>query len=520
MSGDVSDRSGLNVVGGAAVLALALAIMALLIAVPALNHPVEVPVPHFWVVTAVALLAFLVAMMLAVSAAQLQHYKLLLLAIGFVAMAGLFAVHGLATPGVLVSAVGAYGTAGSHSVVGVAGFLSLVVPAFFFAVGYLPLLPLYERRLPFWPAGALVLVALAALLAFGAVALINSDAIADLPVTSTPEVYIVAFGSSLGLLFAGYRQFVSYRLSRLRLQGSLAMAFPLLACAQLAQLVSVPWTLAWWEYHLLMLTGVSLAFVALLRERRRGRGYRTILEAALDLQVRAQLELEHVSEISALAAAIEAKDHDTRGHTVRVAELTVGIARELGLPAPMLRYLARAGLLHDIGKLHIPDSILLKPGPLTDDEWVVMKRHPEMGLDILRRMGKFEKEAEVVLSHHERMDGSGYPRQLQGEEIPLGARILAVADTYDVLVSDRPYRRARTRTEAIAILDEEAGGHLWAPAVIALQQMLAEHPRLDRRSVPRVPQPHRAGAVVPGGSAAASGEISERSGTIIEGATR
>ena len=486
MSGDVSERSGTGIVVGAAAVSISLLVLALLLAAPSLNRTIDVPVQHFWVVSAVAILAFLVALMLAISAAQLQHYKLLLLAIGFIAMAGLFSVHGLATPGILFPVGGEYGSVSSHSVVGVAGFLSLVVPAVFFAIGYVPLLALYERRLPFWPAGALVLVAIAAVGVFGTLAFINTDAIADLPITSTPVIYAVAAAGVACLLFAGYRQFTSYRVSRLRLQGSLALAFPLLAAAQLAQIVSTPWTLAWWEYHLLMLAAVALAFTALLRERRRGRGYRTILEAALDLQVKAEIELEQVAEIAALAAAIEAKDHDTRGHTVRVAELTVGIARELDMPAPMLRYLARAGLLHDVGKLHIPDAILLKPGPLTDEEWVVMKTHPQMGLDILRRMGKFEKEAEVVLSHHERIDGSGYPQQLKGDDIPLGARILAVADTYDVLVSDRPYRRARTRDEAVKILDEESGPHLWTPAVDALNRMLAEHARTDRRAVPRL----------------------------------
>jgi putative nucleotidyltransferase with HDIG domain len=490
MSGEVTERSGAGLLAGALVVSFSLLLLALLLAVPSINPAIAVPVPHFWVVSAVALLAFLVAFMLAVSAAQLQHYKLLLLAIGFMAMAGLFTVHGLATPGVLVSAANAYGGIGSHSVVGVAGFLSLAVPAIFFAIGYLPLLSLYERRLPFWPAGGLVLVAISGVVIFGIVAFLNSDGVADLPVMSTPVIYAIASLAAACLLFAGYRQFKSYLVSRLRLQGSLALAFPLLACAQLAQIVSQPWTLAWWEYHLLMLGAVSLAFTALLRERRRGRGYRTILEAALDLQVKAEIELENVAEIAALAAAIEAKDDDTRGHTVRVAELTVGIARELDMPAPMLRYLARAGLLHDIGKLHIPDAILLKPGPLTDEEWVVMKKHPEMGLDILRRMGKFEKEAEVVLSHHERIDGSGYPQQLKGDEIPLGARILAVADTYDVLVSDRPYRKARSRDEAIRILDEESGAHLWAPAVDALKRMLHEHGRQDRRMVPRLEMLH------------------------------
>jgi HD-GYP domain-containing protein (c-di-GMP phosphodiesterase class II) len=114
--------------------------------------------------------------------------------------------------------------------------------------------------------------------------------------------------------------------------------------------------------------------------------------------------------------------------------------------------------------------------------------HPEMGLDILRRLGKFEKEAEVVIAHHERIDGSGYPHRLRGDDIPIGARILAVAETYDVLVSDRPYRRARTRAEAIKILDEESGPHLWTPAVDALKQMLVDQAPGDRRATPRVPR--------------------------------
>jgi HD-GYP domain-containing protein (c-di-GMP phosphodiesterase class II) len=151
-----------------------------------------------------------------------------------------------------------------------------------------------------------------------------------------------------------------------------------------------------------------------------------------------------------------------------VAEFSVAIGHELGLKNPELRILARAALLHDIGKLGIPDSILRKPGPLTAEEWEVMKRHPEMGLDILARVGSLCRESELVLAHHERMDCSGYPRGLEGQGIPLGARIIAVADTYDVLRTDRPYRQARTQEEAIRILREESGRRLYFTAVEAL----------------------------------------------------
>ncbi|MFN2465930.1 MAG: hypothetical protein ABR598_06660 [Candidatus Dormibacteria bacterium] len=309
MGGDVSERASTGVLFGVIAIAAAMVLLALLLAVPSLNVSFEIPIQHIYIVSAVALLAFPVATLLAVSAAQLQHYKLLLLGVGFMCMAVLFAIHGLATPGVIIPASQEYGpAAGSHSVVGVAGFLSLLVPAIFFALVYLPLLAVYERRLPFWPAGALVVVVVSAVSVFAVFAFAQSDAVAEIPVTAAPVIY-----------------------------GLAALAFPLLASAELAQLVSAPWTLAWWEYHVLMLVAVGLAFVALLRERRRGRAYRTVLESSLDLQVRAEFEMEHVAEITALAAAIEAKDHDTRGHTIRVAELSVAIARELGMPAPKLR---------------------------------------------------------------------------------------------------------------------------------------------------------------------------------------
>jgi HD-GYP domain-containing protein (c-di-GMP phosphodiesterase class II) len=203
-------------------------------------------------------------------------------------------------------------------------------------------------------------------------------------------------------------------------------------------------------------------------ERARGKSFRSIIEAALQLQVSVATEEFDVEAVAALVAAVEVKDRETQGHNRRVAEICVQIGHELGMTASELRTLARSGLLHDVGKLGIPDAILHKQGPLTEAEWVVMKTHPEIGLRILQRCGHFKRELLAVLYHHERIDGSGYPHGLSGEAIPIEARIVAVADTYDVLTSDRPYRKARSAVEARATVQSEAGGHLDARLVDAL----------------------------------------------------
>jgi HD-GYP domain-containing protein (c-di-GMP phosphodiesterase class II) len=155
-------------------------------------------------------------------------------------------------------------------------------------------------------------------------------------------------------------------------------------------------------------------------------------------------------------------------HDRRVARLSVHIGRQLNMGARELDVVGRAGLLHDVGKLAIPVEILEKRGALSDSEWRIMRTHPELGLIILGETGRITREMLAVLYHHERMDGAGYPQGLAGAEIPIEARIVAVADTYDVLTSDRPYRHAFSRQEAIARVREEAGAHLDPLVVDAL----------------------------------------------------
>ena len=155
-----------------------------------------------------------------------------------------------------------------------------------------------------------------------------------------------------------------------------------------------------------------------------------------------QIERSYEHTLEALGAAIDLRDSQTAGHSQRVAAYATKIARELGGGEREIRTIARGAWLHDIGKLATPDAILLKPGALTETEWRVMRQHVEIGYDLVKRIPFLADAAEIVLTHHERWDGSGYPRGLRGAEIPFGARIFAVADTVDAMTSDRPYRSA------------------------------------------------------------------------------
>ena len=169
-----------------------------------------------------------------------------------------------------------------------------------------------------------------------------------------------------------------------------------------------------------------------------------------------------------LALGLRVKDREARAHNLRVARLCIHIGRQMSMSAAELRVLARAGLMHDIGKLGIPQTVLGKESPLSESEWTLMRTHPEMGLTLLDRAGQSSREVLAVLYHHERLDGSGYPYGLRAEGIPIEARIVAVADTYDALTSNRPYRNACSEAEARRVLAEEAKARLDGRAVQAL----------------------------------------------------
>jgi putative nucleotidyltransferase with HDIG domain len=164
-----------------------------------------------------------------------------------------------------------------------------------------------------------------------------------------------------------------------------------------------------------------------------------------------------IGMIYALAATVDAKDHYTYGHSRKVSQYAVAMGQLLNLSPDKIGEIRTAGLLHDIGKIGIPDSILNKDGMLDEQEWMQIKSHPEMGVEILRYVSDLAKSLPIILNHHEHFDGSGYPAGLKGKDIPLEARLLSVADAYDAMTSLRPYHNQRTPQEAIDELKRCAG---------------------------------------------------------------
>ncbi|MGH2632923.1 MAG: HD-GYP domain-containing protein [Tepidiformaceae bacterium] len=171
-----------------------------------------------------------------------------------------------------------------------------------------------------------------------------------------------------------------------------------------------------------------------------------------------QLREAYTGTLESLVTALDVRDQETRGHSVRVATHSLDIAKMLGIhDDEELAYVYRGALMHDVGKIGVPDAILLKPAKLTEEEWEFMRRHPAMGYRILAQVPYLRPAAKIVLAHHERWDGDGYPRRLKGPEIPLGARIFALCDTYDAIISDRPYRMGQTPDAAMAEILRCAG---------------------------------------------------------------
>jgi putative nucleotidyltransferase with HDIG domain len=383
----------------------------------------------------------------------------------FAAMTLILLIHGLATPGVLI---------GPNGVVAVAGGLARPVGGAILTVAALPAL----RGPRHLTAVARGLVALLALIAgLGALGFARPEDVPAVPGYDSPESTALLV---IGTLFYGVvasRAVRTFALTRRTGDLLVVVGIVWLGMALVPVLVLDPYTWVWWTGHALELLGVVLVGVPVALDVHRGRPSHPLVGDLPAAELVAAEEAFLGARVRVLMTRLEAKDRSTEEHTRRVAEWAVAIGEQLGLAPGRLRGLALAGLLHDIGKLSTPDAILTKPGRLADAEMDVIRRHPGEGDALLRELGYSEQIRRGVRGHHERLDGSGYPDGLRGDELDLETRILAVADVWDALVSPRVYRGAWTPARAMALLADEAGTAFDARCVAALQALTGVAPQ-------------------------------------------
>jgi len=230
-----------------------------------------------------------------------------------------------------------------------------------------------------------------------------------------------------------------------------------------------------------VLLGVVLVLVGYLWARElRDRERLQAINLAL-IEAQKQLEQAELATITTLVLTEEAKDPYVRGHSKRVTRCAIEMAEELGLAESERKIIERAGMLHDIGKVGISDAVLHKPGKLNDEEWTIIKKHPQRGAEILEPLQFLKEERDMICHHHERVDGKGYPDGLKGGEIPLGARILAVADTFDAMNSERSYRKPLSEDVIISELKKACGNQLDPRIVTAFLDLLKKKPSLWER---------------------------------------
>jgi hypothetical protein len=425
-----------------------------------------VPDVHFYAVSATALVCAVLAVVLGASGIRRRDRRAASIGAGFTVIAALLGVHGLTTPGFLIDSryTAAVGLAGALAVpLGGAVILATLVAR--------PRERSQVRDLVYLQAGVV-----AAALAFGCVALLAPGVIPSVPVALRPLVWwIVGINAAIYGVLA-LRALRTFQLTRRLADLAVVAGLVWLAIAVATYLLSSAWSIGFWSGHFLELGAFLVIATALGSDLARATPSQSLRS---DIDVRNVVTQEEAllgAWVSRLLERLAVKDASTREHTRRVAELSVQVGQELGLRGGRLRSLAVAALLHDVGKLQVPDAILRKAGPLSRSEFDVIKRHPGDGATLLGHIGGFGAEAPLVRGHHERLDGSGYPDGLRGSELSLEIRILGVCDVYDALTSERVYRRSLTQEQALLLLDRGRGSSYDADAIDALARVVGVAP--------------------------------------------
>jgi len=432
---------------------------------PALDVEYNSVLFHLLIVSGLSACALVVAVLAAVAAGRTGHRSLTLLGAACLTVGVFMLGHGLATPGIADRPMNMW--VGRFPVFALAGFATFLAAALrrpsdrrglvdrhprAFLAGYATVVTFGVGAAVLWPAAGP-----------GHMMMHGESDLGD----------VVLLLSGLAMLATGWGYLRRWRLGRDRVQFALVLACWLGVEALVSLRFGTLWHLSWWGYHAVLLAGFGSAVFAIVTEYRRVR----VIDETL-AGVGLHDDMEHITRgypeaLRALVAAVELKDKHTHGHSARVAEYSVRLGQQMGLGPTQLRELAQGAVLHDIGKIGTADAVLNKPGALTPQERVWIEQHPVAGWEIVRQAPSLSGALSVVRHHHERWDGGGYPDGLAGQRIPLQARMAAVADVWDALISDRAYRPAWSPQRALDHIVAGAGTQFDPDCVDAFLDVLA-----------------------------------------------
>ena len=428
---------------------------------------------HFVGVGVSALCATAVSLALTIVGVRRNDGRVVLIGTGFTVMSALLAIHGLATPGVLI---------GMNGVLALTGAATLPAGAAVLALSAAP--PLRRPR-SMGPLLALQAFCFVAVLFLGLIGMAVPRVVPNVPAPGSDTAWVaLVVGTALFsilLLRALKTYLLTHRFADLVVVVGIAWLTAALPPALLMNYME----LGWWLGHLFELVGIIAVGVTVAVDLFRPAQSRSLVGDFRAADLVAQEEAFLGARVRALTRLLADKDESTEEHTRRVAMRAVQVGEELGLAPGRLRDLAIGGLLHDIGKLSVPERILKKPGSLDDEEFAAIKLHPGRGVKLLRELGGFGPAIhDLVHSHHERLDGKGYPRGLSESELSLDTRVMTVCDVYDALVSPRVYRDAWTHEQAMSLLHEDTGKAFDERCVAALERVLARDTQTEPQAMP------------------------------------
>jgi putative nucleotidyltransferase with HDIG domain len=420
---------------------------------------------HFFAVVLSSLVATVAGVALSYGGWRRGDARAVLVGTAFTVMASLLLVHGFASPGFIVE---------MNGVVALTGAGTLPVGGVILALSALPFTRSPRAVAPLlWLQAALMV----GVVALGLAALWLPELVPSVPEpASLPALALLAVGLAFYGLLA-LRALHTVLLTRRRADLGVFVGLVWLAGALVPALTQTYLDLSWWLGHGLEVAGVLLVALPVAADLFRSSPSRPLAGDLSGAELVSSEEAFLGSQVGGLVRLLAEKDEYTEGHTRRVALLAVEVGEELGLPPARLRELATGGLLHDIGKLSVPDEVLKKPSALDDEEYAIVQKHAIWGDALLGRLGFSPRIRCLVRQHHERLDGTGYPDG--ATTLSLETRVLAVCDVYDALRSDRVYREAWVHERAVALLRDEAGTKFDARCVEALSRVL------DRESASR-----------------------------------